>query len=93
MDHDINLLRALFALLFVLGLIWLLGVGVRRYGWKFGLPTPKQSATKRLSLVEVMPLDTKNKLVIVRRDNTEHVLLIGAEQSLVIETDIPTHTD
>lgn len=86
MEPNIDILRTLLAFIFVLGLIWLLGFALRKYGWKIGLPTPKQSAEKRLSLVEVMPLDNKNKLVIIRRDDTEHLLLIGSEQSHVVET-------
>jgi len=89
MNQNVDFLRAFFALVFVLGLIWLLGYAVRKYGWKMGLPTPKQSAQRRLALVEVLPIDTKNKLVIVRRDQTEHLLLVGAEMTQVIETSLP----
>lgn len=94
MEPQIDILRALFALIFVLGLIWLLGLAVRKHGWKIGLPTPKQSQNKRLSMVELMVLDNKNKLVIVRRDDTEHLILIGTDQSHVVETNItpPSHS-
>lgn len=88
MEHNIDILRTLLAFAFVLGLIWLLGFALRKYGWKIGLPTPKQGKEKRLSLVEVMALDNKNKLVIVRRDDKEHLLLVGNEQSHIVETDI-----
>lgn len=86
MEPNIDILRAILAFAFVLGLIWLLGNALRKYGWKIGLPTPKQTHEKRLSLVEIMALDNKNKLVIIRRDDVEHVLLIGVEQSIVVET-------
>lgn len=82
-----DLLRAILALGFVLGLIWLLGQVIRRYGWKWGLPTPMDiGKTKRLRLIEVLSLDGKNRLVLVKRDNVEHLLLINANHSDVIET-------
>lgn len=88
MEPHIDILRALLALVFVLGLILSLGFLIRRHGWKMGLPTPKKSNQKRLSLVELMVLDNKNKLVLIRRDDTEHLIMIGAEQSHVIERNI-----
>lgn len=93
MEANIDILRALVALVFVLGLIWILGLGMRRYGWRFGLPVPRDIRNKRLSLVEIMPLDNKNKLVIIRRDNSEHLLLIGAEQAQIIEKGIRANHD
>lgn len=43
---------------------------------------------KRLGVVDVTPVDQKRQLVLVRRDNVEHLLLIGGLQDLVIETGI-----
>lgn len=93
MNHDVNFLRAVIALVFVVGLIWLLGAAIRKYGWRIGLPTPPQSKHRRLNLVEVLPIDPKNKLVIVRRDDTEHLLLVGQETTQVIETAIKEMTN
>jgi flagellar protein FliO/FliZ len=74
------------ALAFVLALIGLLAVGARRLG--FG---PRMAATrgrKRLALVEVMPIDAKRRLVLVRRDGAEHLILLGATHDTVVETGI-----
>ncbi len=34
-------------------------------------------------------LDAKRRLVLIRRDNKEHLLLLGPDGDTVIETDIP----
>jgi flagellar protein FliO/FliZ len=43
---------------------------------------------KRLSIVEVSPVDAKRRLVLVRRDGVEHLVLLGATNETVIETGI-----
>jgi hypothetical protein len=50
---------------------------------------------KRLTLVETRHLDSKRKLVLVRRDNVEHLLLTGGPVDMVLETGIPVppHAD
>ena len=40
-------------------------------------------------MLEVLAIDGKRRLVLVRRDDTEHLLLIGGEADLVIERGIP----
>lgn len=42
----------------------------------------------RLSVVEYQEVDKVRHMVIVRRDNAEHLLLIGGPQDIVIETNI-----
>ena len=39
-------------------------------------------------MIESAPLDGKRRLVLIRRDDTEHLVLIGAETALVIESGI-----
>lgn len=39
----------------------------------------------RLSVIDYCEVDKTRRLVIVRRDNTEHLLLIGGSQDLLIE--------
>lgn len=45
---------------------------------------------KRLGVIDVTPVDQKRQLVLVRRDNVEHLLLIGGSQDVVVETGIVT---
>ena len=42
----------------------------------------------RLGVVEYQEVDKLRHMVIVRRDNAEHLLLIGGPQDIVIETNI-----
>ena len=44
--------------------------------------------SKRLSIIETMSLDPKRRIVLIRRDNCEHLLLIGTSSEQVIERDI-----
>lgn len=43
---------------------------------------------KRLHVVEVAPVDQKRQLILIKRDDVEHLLLVGGNQELVIETNI-----
>lgn len=47
---------------------------------------------KRLSVIDSMAIDPKRQLVLVRRDNVEHLVLLGGSTDLVVETDIPAPT-
>lgn len=79
-------MRFVFALGFVIGLFALLAYLAKRYG--FGYRGVDKSGRRRLSISEVMPLDGKRRLVLVRRDEREHLLLIGGESDLVVEQNI-----
>ncbi|NIJ41158.1 flagellar protein FliO/FliZ [Parvibaculum indicum] len=82
-----EVLRFVGALVFIIGLIGLCGYAARKWGLFTGGYT-MPGALKRLAIVETKPLDTKNRLVLIRRDGKEHLILLGAEQSLVIESGI-----
>ncbi len=84
-------LRFLLALIFVIGLIGLLALAARRMG--FGYPTTafKGGRKKRLSVVEITPLDGRRRLVLVRRDDTEHLIMLSPTRETVIETGIQAH--
>ena len=45
--------------------------------------------SRRLSVADSVMVDSKRRLVIVRRDNVEHLILTGGPQDLVIESGIP----
>jgi flagellar protein FliO/FliZ len=80
-------LQFLLALIFVLGLIFTLAWAARRFN--FGGLTPTGS-NKRLVIVEARPIDARHRLVLVRRDDVEHLLVLGPEGAAVIERDIKT---
>lgn len=76
----IDYLRFLAALAFVLGLIALAAWAARR--WRLGSTPPR--AARRLAVVEVLPIDPRRKLVLVRCDRQEHLLLLGQDGNRLI---------
>lgn len=83
--------RFVFAIAVVLGLIGLMALGLRRVAQAgYGGALMKAGAAEgRIRVVETRFLDSRRRLVLVRRDDREHLLLISGERELVIESDIP----
>ncbi|MDG5496441.1 MULTISPECIES: flagellar biosynthetic protein FliO [Azospirillaceae] len=81
-------IRFVAALVFVLALIGLFGFLLRRFGPNAGLPVQRRGAARRLGVVEVLPLDARRRLVLVKRDGVEHLLLLGMGDDRVVETGI-----
>lgn len=77
--------RFLVSLVFVIGLVGLFAWLLRKFGppGRFRLQN-----RRRLSIVEILPLDARRRLVLVRRDDREHLIVLGVTQDLVIETGI-----
>ncbi len=78
-------LRFVLALVVVLGLIAALAWILRRYG--AGRVT-LGAGKGRLGVVEASHIDAKRRLVLVRRDGVEHLLLLGPTSETVVETGI-----
>ena len=78
-------LRFVAALAFVVALIVGLAWGVRRFGLVGAAAVARRSGDRRLAVVEVLPVDTKRRLLLLRRDGIEHLVMLGAERDLVIE--------
>lgn len=84
----VAVLKSVLSLVFVLGLIMLAAHLLRKYGdGKMMARTPK-GASKRLGVVEVAMIDGRRRLVLVRRDEVEHLILLAADRETVIETGI-----
>ena len=85
-----DIARAVFALILTLGIIGLAAVAARRFGpeWLTRLQRPR--ADRRLSIVESLPLDPARRLVLVRLDGSERLLLLG-EGQLLAEATPPPH--
>ncbi|HRI75985.1 MAG TPA: flagellar biosynthetic protein FliO [Alphaproteobacteria bacterium] len=80
-------LKVIFAFVFVMGLMFAFSWLVK----KLGLATPGMAAgaKRRLKVVEFLPLDTRRRLVLVRRDDREHLIVIGGNGGdVVVERDI-----
>jgi flagellar protein FliO/FliZ len=83
-------LRFVLALIFVIGLLAVLS---RRLGFGFPVGTTKFGAGRRVQVVEISPLDSRRKLVLIRRDDVEHLLVISPTSEVVIEQGIRTEKD
>lgn len=82
---DSEYLRFVLALILVLGLILLLAWVLRRFGFG-GVARP--GGKKRLQVVDSIVAGPRHRLVLVRRDQTEHLLLLGPTGDLVVESPI-----
>lgn len=79
-------LTALFALGAVIVLI-LLGVWLLKLLFRVS-SNGVRGRNKRLAIVDSLVVDQKRQLLIVRRDNVEHLILTGGNQDLVVESGI-----
>jgi flagellar protein FliO/FliZ len=75
--------RFALALAFVVALIGACAWVARRLG--LGGRLAVRSGTRRLTILEVLPLDAKRRLVLLRRDEVEHLILLGQTSDLLIE--------
>ena len=82
--------RFVAALIFVLGIIGVFALIARRF-----VPGARninrRGIKRRLSIVEVVPVDTKRRLVLLKRDDTEHLVLLGPNGDMIVERNIGTH--
>ncbi|MBL8587230.1 MAG: flagellar biosynthetic protein FliO, partial [Methylobacteriaceae bacterium] len=79
-----------FAVVFVaLLVVALLVYGLYRLAVRSRLKTTgARGRQPRLGVVDAFDLDRQRQLVIVRRDNVEHLVMIGGPNDVVIETSI-----
>lgn len=79
--------RAVFALAVTLGLVGLAAVGARRFApeWMARLQS-RPGTRRRLSIVETLVLDPHRRLVLVRCDDQERLVLLGEGQVLLSPT-------
>jgi flagellar protein FliO/FliZ len=84
-----DIARTVFALAITLGLVGLAAVIARRFGpeWLTRLQRPK--AERRLAIIESLPLDPARRLVLVRLDASERLLLLGEGRMLADVTATP----
>jgi flagellar biogenesis protein FliO len=81
-------IRLVLACSVVCALLAALGLGLK-YIKTRGLVIPGLGASPgqtRLQIVESLPLDMQRRLVIVRCDGAEHLLLLGKEKDIVVDT-------
>ena len=78
------ILQLTITVVVVLGLIALVYWLVRRYS-SGGLGRIGRGRVPRLAVIDAMAVDGRRRLVLVRRDNVEHLILIGGPTDVVVE--------
>jgi flagellar biogenesis protein FliO len=76
------------AFLIVLAAIGVAAYFVRRFGVGALAGTAQRNRQHRLAVIDSADLDARRKLVIIRRDNVEHLLLIGGPTDVLVESNI-----
>lgn len=83
--NSLQILKFGGALLFVLALMLGLSLLMRRLNAGSGmLPAGK----RRLKIVEMMPLGARHRMILVRRDDREHLVILGPTGETVVESGI-----
>ena len=77
----------IIAFVFVLLLIGAAAWLVRRFG-SAQIDAAARGRQPRLAVVDSAAVDGRRKLVIIRRDNVEHLLMIGGPSDVVVETNL-----
>ena len=79
-------LKFFIALIFVISLMGGLSLILKRF-----VPgnTPfKPSDKRRLKIIEALTLDQKRRAMIIRRDDKEHLIILGHNSETIVETNI-----
>lgn len=87
--ETISLVRLAIASLAVIGLLGLFAWLLRYVAAKGWTPSLMSQTKRRMKLIETLPLDARRRLVIVQCDNTEHLILLGVGQDLVVTSPLP----
>jgi len=86
-ENGAIILQYVITLGVILGLIGLVVWAIRRYGGGAAGPATR-GRLPRLAVVDTLAIDPKRRLVLVRRDNVEHLVLIGGPTDVVVEPSI-----
>jgi hypothetical protein len=81
-------LRVLIAGIVVIGLIVLTAWLVRRFGGERLGGGAARGRQPRLAVIDAATIDGRRRLVLIRRDNVEHLLIIGGPTDVVVEQNI-----
>jgi flagellar protein FliO/FliZ len=89
MEFDVPLaFKALLVLAVVIGLIVVVFWLVRRFGGDRLGSGATRGRQPRLAVIDAAMVDGRRRLVLIRRDNVEHLLIIGGPTDVVVEQNI-----
>src|SRR6195952_3436518 len=81
-------LTFIFAFVAVLALIVVAAWLVRRFASNRLGTNTNRGRMPRLAVIDAASVDGRRRLVLVRRDNVEHLLMIGGPTDIVVESNI-----
>src|ERR1700754_1923773 len=81
-------LKVVFATIVVLALLALTAWLLRRFGTERLGAGAARGRQPRLAVIDAASVDGRRRLVLIRRDNVEHLLMIGGPTDLVVEPNI-----
>src|SRR5213592_111934 len=81
-------LKLLFAFIVVFGLLALALWLVRRFGGERLANATTRGRQPRLAVIDAATVDGRRRLILIRRDNVEHLLMIGGPTDIVVEPNI-----
>src|SRR5205823_7797912 len=82
------IVRFVVAFVIVLALIGLTFWLIRRFGTARVGTAAQRGRQPRLAVIDAAPVDGRRRLVLIRRDNVEHLLIIGGPTDVVVEQNI-----
>jgi hypothetical protein len=80
--------RFFFAFVIVLALIGGTAFLVRRFGGERLGAASARGRQPRLAVIDAAAVDGRRRLILIRRDNVEHLLMIGGPSDVVVEANI-----
>ena len=80
--------RFVVAFMLVLGLIGAGALLWRRFGAGPLGPIAPRSRQPRLAVIDAATVDARRRLVLIKRDNVEHLVMIGGPTDIVVESNI-----
>lgn len=79
----LDLARAIFALAITLGIIGFAAWAARRYAPQLLARLSAERGARRMTVVETLVLDPARRLVLVRIDDEERLLILGEGRELI----------
>lgn len=83
MDDPTQYLRFAAALIFVIALIGAVAFALRAFG--FLSMVQRRPGERRLSITETLLLDARRRVVLIRRDDREYLLLLSPQGETILD--------
>jgi len=87
----VDILKFIAALVFVLALMIGLAIFIKRVELKGGPVARLQK--RRLKIIESLNMDARHRLVLIQRDNQQHLVILSSNGETIVETGIEATQD